>query len=834
MLFDGAAAASADAAPVDADSPPAHDKPSISAADKASVRQGDSLWFDGLAGHGHASPVQISDPNDAPGDLYQVKLWVSTGGATLADVPGAELRYNGQDWVELTGSLEQVNQALAGLRIDPDDGFDGKARLGIQVNDPDGYCVERWITICVVDGNDPPVAGDDTREFSPGTLAIGGNVITGGSPGETPDHDPDGDPLQLTGIVAGSASAVAPGGVGEPVAGLWGTLEIDCDGRYTYRPDGRLADLAPGEVRTDVFTYLIEDPHGASDTATLTFIVRGVEPCPEPGAPPVAVDDFRSVVEGSVLEDGEAVRGNDRGDRADSDPDGDPLTVVGVTAGSDGSVPLGGVGSPIAGRYGILVIDPDGGYRYDATTEAARGLREGEQVVDRFTYTIADPDGNLDTATITIQVIGINLPPQANPDAATIDADRAVPLEGNVIAGGAPGDRPDTDPDPGDVLVIAETPAAAVVPGSIAIPADGSPVTGAHGTLVVAPDGGYRYTIDPTDPALVALGPGASVQDRFTYTVRDQDGATSSTTLVITIVGVNDAPTAPTVSVVVPGDAVFGDPSARITDVPPPTDVDQPAQELTVIVTDIPDPANGQFVRGDGTPVDVGDVLPASALQDLSFVPAKPPAASPGPDGHIPAGTLGFIVDDNAGGRTPGGITVAIVPSPGGQPGGPGSPGSPGEGPGAAPGSGPGTGIGDGPDRSGVGPAQPGLLPPMIVDPLDKGPRFGGGGWLPDDPLSPFGPRAVLGMVEEADDLGAGRDEIDRLATQAIAADDDCVPKDPVKPAARPKPKAVTRSAMSELARPKARSFSEQVDAEKKRFSPPAKIKVRTMAGRQC
>src|SRR5690606_36508280 len=120
-----------------------------------------------------------------------------------------------------------------------------------------------------------------------------------------------------------------------------------------------------------------------------------------------------------------------------SDPDGDPLTVVGVTAGSDGSVPLGGVGSPITGRYGILVIDPDGGYRYDATTEAAWGLREGEQVVDRFTYTIADPDGNLDTATITIQVIGINLPPQANPDAATIDADRAVPLEGNVIGGGA-------------------------------------------------------------------------------------------------------------------------------------------------------------------------------------------------------------------------------------------------------------------------------------------------------------------------------------------------------------------------------------------------------------
>ena len=102
------------------------------------------------------------------------------------------------------------------------------------------------------------------------------------------------------------------------------------------------------------------------------------------------------------------------------------------------------------------------------------------------------------------------------------------------------------------------------------------------------------------------------------------------------------------------------------------------------------------------------------------------------------------------------------------------------------------------------------------------------------DRITLFGPRAVLGVVEEAEDLGPGRDEIDRLATQAIAADDDCVPDDPVKPVAKPKPKALPRSAMTELARPKTRSFSEQVDAEKKRFQAPAKIKVRALAGRQC
>src|SRR5690606_7354505 len=349
MLFDGAAAVSADAAPAETETASPVHEPSISGDARASMRQGGSLWFDGLAGHGHAAPVQIADPDDAPGDLYQVKLWVSTGGATLAEVPGAELRYNGQDWVELTGSLDQVNEALAGLRIDPDDGFDGKASLGIQVNDPDGHCVERWITICVIDGNDPPVAGDDLREFSLGTVAIGGNVITGGKPGETPDHDPDGDPLRLTGIVAGNAATVAPGGLDDALFGLWGTLEIDCEGNYTYRPDGRLADLAPGEVRSDVFTYLIEDPEGATDTATLTFVVRGVDPCPEPGSPPVAVAHFRRVVAGGVRGAGQAVRGSGLGARAAGAAGGGRLAGRGVPAGSEGWLLLGGVGAAVAG-----------------------------------------------------------------------------------------------------------------------------------------------------------------------------------------------------------------------------------------------------------------------------------------------------------------------------------------------------------------------------------------------------------------------------------------------------------------------------------------------------
>src|SRR5690606_41925355 len=101
-----------------------------------------------------------------------------------------------------------------------------------------------------------------------------------------------------------------------------------------------------------------------------------------------------------------------------------------------------------------------------------------------------------------------------------------------------------------------------------------------------------------------------------------------------------------------------------------------------------------------------------------------------------------------------------------------GSGGGPGTGPGSTPGAGPGWEP-DGPDGGGARIALPGLQPPTIVDPLDKGTRFGGGGWLPEDPTSPFAPKAVPGMVEEADDAGPDGEEIDRLAMQAIATDED-------------------------------------------------------------
>ena len=80
-----------------------------------------------------------------------------------------------------------------------------------------------------------------------------------------------------------------------------------------------------------------------------------------------------------------------------------------------------------------------------------------------------------------------------------------------------------------------------------AAPATGgldTPVPGNWGSVVVRPDGSYAYTVDPTQPAVIALRPGETLTDTFTYTVRDPGGQWATGTLTITVEGRNDPPVA--------------------------------------------------------------------------------------------------------------------------------------------------------------------------------------------------------------------------------------------------------------------------------------------------
>jgi hypothetical protein len=105
----------------------------------------------------------------------------------------------------------------------------------------------------------------------------------------------------------------------------------------------------------------------------------------------------------------------------DSDPDGDPLTVTGVSDPPHGTATDNGNGS--------ITYKPDNGFLGD----------------DSFTYTIADGRGGSDTATVNVTVSPPpNRPPTAANDAANVKKNKSVRVL--VLAN-------DSDPD-GDALTI--------------------------------------------------------------------------------------------------------------------------------------------------------------------------------------------------------------------------------------------------------------------------------------------------------------------------------------------------------------------------------------------
>ena len=96
--------------------------------------------------------------------------------------------------------------------------------------------------------------------------------------------------------------------------------------------------------------YEVITEYGLTDTATVTLTVRA------PNVVPVAIDDE------FIGNQDESITGNvlsDNGNGAESDPDGDPLSVVAGTYTTDhGSVTISTSGSftytPESGYYGIV------------------------------------------------------------------------------------------------------------------------------------------------------------------------------------------------------------------------------------------------------------------------------------------------------------------------------------------------------------------------------------------------------------------------------------------------------------------------------------------------
>ncbi|MFD1341817.1 Ig-like domain-containing protein [Litorisediminicola beolgyonensis] len=283
-------------------------------------------------------------------------------------------------------------------------------------------------------------------------------------------YDADGTPTEISFADLGAIDVD-----GNTVSGTTETFFTDADGSLVVNIAGPVSRIE-----------IVYDNGGTGEQGVVISDVNFSTIDAENGAP-IANDDLVETDEDTALIIDPLAN--------DSDPEGDTLTIVGLTQPANGTAVLN--------DDGTITYTPDPDFN-------------GE---DTIPYTITDGNGNIATGEIVVTVNPINDDPVANDDAVETAEDTAitVPVLGN-----------DTDVD-GDTLTVTDF---------------GQP---ANGTAVLNDDGTITYT-----PNADFTG-----EDTIPYTVSDGNGGTDEAVLTITVRPVEDSPVANDDAVETPEDTAI-------------------------------------------------------------------------------------------------------------------------------------------------------------------------------------------------------------------------------------------------------------------------------------
>jgi large repetitive protein len=423
------------------------------------------------------------------------------------------------------------------LSFTPNANYNGAATITYTISDGQGGTATATVPVTVVPVNDAPTAVGTLPPQTNVDSAAGINVPTAQAfadiDGPTATYSATGLPLGLTinsatGVISGTVDRSASQG---GTAGVYNVI--------VTRSDGTLSVTQP-------FSWTIANP-----------------------APVAANDGPLTTAEDTPIASIN-VRAND------SDPDGDPISVVSASAVN-----------------GTVTINPDGTLRYVPNTNYSG--------TDTITYTISDGQGGTSTATVAITITPVNdaptavgsLPPQSNVDAATgINVPTAqgfADIDGPTATYSATG-------LPAGLTINSAT---GVISGTVDRSASQGGTGGVYSVIVTRSDGSltatqtFSWTV--TNPAPVAVNDTATTAEdtpitvnvltndsdpdldpltiisaaasvgtatvvgnqvqytppanfngtaTITYTISDGQGGTATATLTVTVTAVNDAPVA--------------------------------------------------------------------------------------------------------------------------------------------------------------------------------------------------------------------------------------------------------------------------------------------------
>ncbi|MDD1967828.1 retention module-containing protein, partial [Pseudomonas putida] len=258
---------------------------------------------------------------------------------------------------------------------------------------------------------------------------------------------------------------------------------LNAQGKWTFDPsNAAYQSLAAGEVKTIVVNYTVTDEHGATDTSTLTIKLTGTNDAPIASATIAAVNEDASV----------------SGQLQATDIDHNDVLTYSV---KNADKPAG------------FTVDSTGKWTLDASNSAYQHLAAGQTTTLNVPFTVTDKSGATSTSTLTITVTGTNDAPVASASSALVLEDKSV--SGKLQA---------TDIDDNDVLTYTVTDANK--PAGFSVNAAG------------------QWTLDAGNAAYQHLAAGQTTVLNVPFTVTDKSGATSTSTLKITVIGTNDAPIA--------------------------------------------------------------------------------------------------------------------------------------------------------------------------------------------------------------------------------------------------------------------------------------------------
>ncbi len=350
--------------------------------------------------------------------------------------------------------------------FDPAGNFDGldtgeSATVSFQykANDGEADSNTSTVTITIHGGNNSPTTTDDTATTSEDTL-VGGSVVDNTT-------DPDDAPASLAYSVVGTVPA---------------GLVFNADGTWSFDPAGNFDGLDTGESTTVSFQYKANDGEADSNTSTVTITINGVND------PPVTTDDSATTNEDTSV-NGTVVDNT-------TDPDDNPAafnySIVGPT-------PTG------------LTFNADGTWAFDPAGNFD-GLDTGESATVSFQYKANDGQADSNTSTVTITINGVNDPPKTANDTATTNEDTSV--NGTVVDNTT---DPDDNPTGFTYGVVGATPTGLVF--------------NSNGTWTFNPAGNFEH-----------LDTGESATVTFQYKANDGEADSNTSTVTITINGVNDPP----------------------------------------------------------------------------------------------------------------------------------------------------------------------------------------------------------------------------------------------------------------------------------------------------